>query len=375
MARGRQGSLRPALLPAALATLGAAELALIQPERWGAGVLLELFACAVLVLRGRLPWWSPTTAAVAAASLPLVGGGLDVAATPVAIIIVSIYFVAVGNEVGRGLGAIAVMLVPLVLNLAFVETDPFDVTSVVFICALMVPPFVLGRLQRALRRQAEQLLAQQDAVRRDAVRGERDRIARDLHDVIAHSMSAMVVQTAAAQDLVRTDPAQAEQLLRNVAEAGRDALRETGRLLHVIRDEQDELGLEPTPGLRRLGDLVTHYRDSGLVVGLEVDDPLPVLSSGADVSAYRVVQEALTNALKYSADRAVDLSVRHDPGGLVIRASNRCAPGLQVPAHSSGLGLLGMRERLALVGGELSHRVTPEGHFDVVATIPAGGPA
>src|SRR5690349_23804590 len=101
---------------------------------------------------------------------------------------------------------------------------------------------------------------QQELVRQQAVREERGRIARELHDVIAHSVSAMVVQTAAAQDLVRTDPARAEGVLRDVADIGRRALVETGRLLHVIRDDSDELGLDPAPGVADLERLVQEFR-------------------------------------------------------------------------------------------------------------------
>ena len=129
------------------------------------------------------------------------------------------------------------------------------------------------------------------------MRAERDRIARELHDVIAHSVSAMVVQTAAAQDLVRTDPDRAERVLADVADTGRRALAETGRLLHVIRDDADELGLAPAPGLADLPALVEAFRASGLTVDLDVREPLPALPVGVDVSAYRIVQEALTNAL------------------------------------------------------------------------------
>ncbi len=111
-------------------------------------------------------------------------------------------------------------------------------------------------------------------VTREAVRAERDRIARELHDVIAHSVSAMVVQTAAAQDLVRTDPDRAERVLRDVADTGRRALVETGRLLHVIRDDADELGLNPAPGVADLDRLVQEFRAEGLDVDLSVDDGL-----------------------------------------------------------------------------------------------------
>jgi len=209
-------------------------------------------------------------------------------------------------------------------------------------------------------------------VRHEAVRAERDRIARELHDVIAHSVSAMVVQTAAAQDLVRHDPARAEEVLADVADTGRRALAETGRLLHVIRDDADELGHSPAPGLADLPALVEQFRSSGLTVDLDVREPLPFLPAGVDVSAYRIVQEALTNALRYAADRTAALTVSGTPGGVSIRTSNRTAthPGGR-GGKGSGLGLLGMAERVSVLGGQLTHGVTGE-RFELAATLPVG---
>ena len=131
------------------------------------------------------------------------------------------------------------------------------------------------------------------------MRNERDRIARDMHDVIAHSISAMVVQTAAAQDLVHQDPDRAEARARRCRRHRPSGDRRDGRLLHVLRDDADELGLEPAPGL---ADLAAWWRRSARAdstVDLDVPEPLPPLSAGVDVSAYRIVQEALTNALSY----------------------------------------------------------------------------
>ena len=126
--------------------------------------------------------------------------------------------------------------------------------------ALIVPPYIFGRVVQRMAAQKALIEDREELVKREAVRAERDRIARELHDVVAHSVSAMVVQTAAAQDLVRADPDKAEQVLRDVADTGRRALVETGRLLHVIRDDADELGLAPTPGMADLDDLVGQFR-------------------------------------------------------------------------------------------------------------------
>src|SRR6185295_11040799 len=141
----------------------------------------------------------------------------------------------------------------------------------------VAPPYVLGRVTRRLALQKELLEERQELVRREAVRQERDRIAREMHDMIA--------QTAAAQDLVRSDPDRAEAVLADVADTGRRAISETGRLLHVLRDDDDELGLEPAPGLADLPGLVAAFRASGLTIDLEVPETLPRLPAGVDVSA------------------------------------------------------------------------------------------
>jgi|SRR5882757_6749616 signal transduction histidine kinase len=207
---------------------------------------------------------------------------------------------------------------------------------------------------------------QQELVRQQAVREERGRIARDMHDVIAHSVSAMVVQTAAAQDLVRSDPARAEQMLGGVADTGRHALAETVRLLRVLRDEHNELQLERPPGLANLDTLVDEFRASGLRIDLEVPDPLPVLPAAVDVSLYRIAQEALTNALKYGPGTAT-LQLQITAGGLLIQASN---PASASTGNGGGLGLLGMAERVSLLGGNLTHGRTRDGHFELSATLP-----
>jgi signal transduction histidine kinase len=225
------------------------------------------------------------------------------------------------------------------------------VTDVIFVLALAIPPFVFGRITRKLAEQSAQIARQAEQIRLQAVRAERDRIARELHDEIAHSVSAMVVQTAAAQDLVRTSPDRALTLLQSVAETGRRTLAETGRLLHLVRDESDELGLHPAPGLADLPALLDEMRSAGLAVDASVSPPARPLRGGVDVSAYRIVQEALTNALRYG-DGAAHLLVEAHPDELRIKCSNR----LSHPSSTgSGLGLTGMAERVSLLGGTVRH--------------------
>jgi signal transduction histidine kinase len=182
--------------------------------------------------------------------------------------------------------------------------------------------------------------------------------------VIAHSVSAMVVQTAAAQDLVRASPDRALTLLDSVAETGRRTLAETGRLLHLVRDDSDELGLHPTRGLADLPTLLDEMRSAGLTVEASVSLEA-ALPGGVDVSAYRIVQEALTNALRYG-DGAARLVVRANGVGLSIECSNRIG---QPSSTGSGLGLAGVAERVSLLGGTVQHGPTGD-RYQVDVHIP-----
>jgi signal transduction histidine kinase len=360
---------RDALLPAAIAVLGTVELVILQVPGWPAGVVMELAACAALVFRRRFPLAAPTLAVIMSLTLPWLGPQLDDVSTTVVIAIVAVYALARWNAGLRGLIGLAVIAAELAADYLLVDARRHSFSDVVFVSALLIPPYVFGRLTRRLAEQAAQLSWQQHELEQAAIRSERDRIARELHDVIAHSLSAMVVQTAAAQDLIRTDPERAEMLLQNVAEVGREALSETGQLLHVVRDADDELSLRPAPGLGRLSELIQQFRASGLVVDLQVDPDLPTLSRGADVSAYRVVQEALTNALKYAPDARVHLQIQGAPNGLRIVARNATS---STKASGNGLGLVGMEERLDLLGGKLEHGPTPDGRYELTAVVPVG---
>ena len=359
------------LLPAGLLVLGTVELATLGVPGWRYGVWLELLSALLLVLRRTHALLAATAAACVLLAMPWVGPQLDDAAVPIMFWVVAIYSLArwvAGLWGVVGLGIIALLLG---VDYAVVDTRVHDWTDVMFVCSLLAPPFVLGRVTRRLADQQVLLEEREELVKREAVRAERERIAREMHDIIAHSVSAMVVQTAAAQDLLRTDPDRTEQVLADVAETGRRALTETGRLLHGIRDDADELGLRPAPGLADLPDLVARFRASGLDVHLDVCDPLPALPVGVDVSAYRIVQEALTNALRYGADRTAALRLTSTPTLLSIRATN---PGDGRSSSGSGLGLVGMAERVSLLGGTLTHGPTGDGLFELSATLPVTPP-
>jgi signal transduction histidine kinase len=357
------------LLPAGLALLGVVELLALRPSGWGYGVALEVVACALLVWRRSHTLLTATGAGLVLLVMPWVGPQLDEPSVPIMIWAVAVFALGRWLPDLRGLVGLVLVLLAILADYVLVDLRHHNLSDVFFVLALIVPPYVLGRITRRLAEQKVLLEEREELVKREAVRAERDRIARELHDVIAHSLSAMVVQTAAAQDLVRSDPERTAAVLADVAETGRLALVETGRLLHVIRDEDDELGLRPGPGLADLPELVAGFRASGLQVDLdlELDATTPALPAGVDVSAYRVVQEALTNALRYTGDGTATLRVACSSSALSILVTNPAggpAPG------GSGLGLVGMAERVAVLGGRLTHGVTGDGRYELAATVP-----
>ena len=358
------------MLAGSIFVLGAVEMATLRPDRWGWGIAFELVTAVLLAFRRRAPLIVGTLAPCVLLVMPYVGPQLDEPAVPLLFLAVSVYTLARWIADLRGLAGVAVIALVAFSDYVFQDARDHNFSDVVFVATLLVPPYVFGRLVRRLATQKELLEEREELVTREAVRAERDRIARELHDVIAHSVSAMVVQTAAAQDLVRTDPDRAERVLRDVADTGRRALVETGRLLHVIRDDADELGLSPAPGVADLDRLVEEFRAEGLEVALSVDQELAPLPAGIDVSAYRIAQEALTNALRYGRGTA-SLEVSGLGDGVAIRATNPTGPAR--PSMGSGLGLRGLAERVALLGGTLSHGAT-DGHFELAATLPLDQP-
>jgi signal transduction histidine kinase len=208
-----------------------------------------------------------------------------------------------------------------------------------------------------------------------AVIEERARIARELHDVIAHNVSVMVVQASAGDELFETDPARARESLRSVASTGRAALTELRRLLGVIRAEEErETGpsYAPQPGIAYLDDLVRQVQETGLAVELSVLGRPRALPEGVGLCAYRIVQEALTNTLKHAEATSAQVSVRYVEDALELQVldDGRGASPANGDSHA-GHGLIGMRERVALFGGELTAR--PRGAdqgYEVRARLP-----
>lgn len=222
----------------------------------------------------------------------------------------------------------------------------------------------------ALERRTKALEAERDQSALHAAAAERARIARELHDVVAHGMSVMVVQAGAARLIVRDDPERATEALRSIEVTGRDALAELRRLLGVLRrDEREDLALAPQPGLAQLPALVRRFTDAGLPVDLVVEADGPGLPPGADLSAYRIIQEALTNTLKHAAATRAHVAVRSDADGVEVEVTDD-GPGSTSVADGEGSGLIGMRERVRFFGGDFRAGPRPGGGFAVWARFP-----
>jgi signal transduction histidine kinase len=207
---------------------------------------------------------------------------------------------------------------------------------------------------------------------------ERNRIARELHDVIGHSVSVMTVQASAVRRRLTPEQEVERQALETVEAVGREALAEMRRMVGVLRQSGDgtqldpKPGLEPTPGLDQVDQLAEKFRTAGLPVALSVTGEARDLAPGLDLTAYRLVQEGLTNTLRHArnprrAEVAIDYGT--DRIELAVRDDGQYPVG-STPTTEAGSGLLGMRERVAVYGGSLIARMRPEGGFELVATLP-----
>ena len=206
-----------------------------------------------------------------------------------------------------------------------------------------------------------------------AVAVERGRIARELHDVIAHNVSMIVVQAGAAARVLTGDQPHVRDALTAIESTGRETVDEMRRLLGVLRRADDGLALAPQPGLRDLESLVAHVREAGLPVALRFEGEPVALPPGIDLSAYRIVQEALTNALKHAGGARAEVTVRYQTGAVELEI--RDDGDGSGDAGGTGHGLIGMRERVALWGGRLDAGRPEGGGWAVRARLPVGSAA
>ena len=238
-----------------------------------------------------------------------------------------------------------------------------EFTVITLVVMLLVRRGIRGREERAELAERERELAA-----REAVVEERARIARELHDAIAHNVSMMVVQAGAERRVVGGANGTTREVLQTIEQIGRGALTEMRRLVGMLRSDADD-PLAPQPGLDDLPTLVGQVREAGLPVELRVDGERRELPVGIELSAYRIVQEALTNALKHAGDAHASVRVRYGADSLELEIVDDGA-GARTRAGSGGHGLVGMRERVALYGGRLDAGRRPSGGFAVRVLLP-----
>jgi signal transduction histidine kinase len=335
-------------------------------------------ALAVLVLplfaRRRFPFAAPVVFWLLAAAITFVDGRLLAFATSTFVLGMGVAFV-LGNlrdavRARIGLAVVLVVEVILVYNIpGHPDSQLFFIPIVFGIC------WVAGYAvhDRAEQAEAAQIRASQAEQERDvaahiAVADERARIARELHDIVAHAVSVMVLQVGAVRHKLPDSVAEDRDALIGVEQAGRAALTEMRRLLAVMRRDGDGDELAPQPSLDRLDALVKDIDRAGLPVQLHVDGKPFRLPRGIDLSAYRIVQEGLTNALKHAHASHADVTIHYSPDEVRIEVRDD-GRGAAV-RNGSGHGLIGIRERVKLYGGEMTARTTNGGGFLLSTRLP-----
>ncbi len=340
-------------------------------------VELVLVGTLCLIWRRRAPLVVLAISSVAFCSYVALGYP---AARPLAPV-VALYTLAVTSSSLVASSASVVVIVGVVASMATGQgwmRDDFD-DQLVANLLLLGAGCMLGygiQLSRArtsvLNAQATRLAREHAAETREAIRQEHSRIARELHDVVAHHVSVITAQAGGAQRVFDAEPEEARQALSSIEATGREALIEMRRLLGVLQTEDGEAERTPQPGLDQLAALIAQTERAGLPVQLGVRGHPRPLPSGVELSAYRIVQEALTNTLKHAGpSRAyVELSYHGERLDLHIYDDGRGFTVDSTPGH----GLIGMHQRAALLGGELVVGHASDGGVEVSATLPTGAP-
>ena len=342
----------------------------------GAGNLLEavtaigVFCC--LIPRSARPRLAAVAAAVffavsALGPVDAIPNGLgNLVAVPVFLLA---YSLGTAADQRRSVPALVIFLIGLQIGNGLTTFNP-----IFFV--LTIGPWAIGLVVRSRRQLTQQLAvrgreleAERALFAAEAVRYERARIARELHDIVAHCVSVMVIQAGAGQRLTAADPSLAAEAFDSIGEAARQAEAEIGRLLDLLDASGEHGGAD---GLRLIGELVTRAAAAGLAVSCRFSGSADDLPAPASDVAYRVVQESLTNALKHAPGAPVDIVVE-GAGGYVeidVRNSPAVGPPSGLERSGGGRGLTGMRERVAACGGELAAGPAPAGGWRLVARLP-----
>jgi signal transduction histidine kinase len=370
------------LLAVVAAGAGVATLATVlpfdpgSPEAWAAYLLVLAHTLPIAVRRrwplAVLAWGLATGVAFAALGLNLVSLTFAV--------LVYLYTVAAHRPRVDSLAGLAATEALLVLVWLARPGAIGDGGTLVLDGLIMAAGWWLGdgarRRQEAVaaaRQRAAELEEAREELARRAVTEERLRIARELHDVVAHSMSIIAVQSGVGVHVLDSQPEEARKALAAVEATSRQALVEMRRLLGVLREEAEPRGsLAPAPGLAEVEALAAEVARAGVRVEVHIEGTPCELPAGLDLSAYRIVQEALTNVVRHAGPATARVAVRYSPGQVALEVvDDGRGPGAE---DRGGHGLAGMRERAALYGGTLEAGPVPGGGFRVAATLPVEGP-
>jgi signal transduction histidine kinase len=290
---------------------------------------------------------------------------------------IGVYTVAAHEDRAKSLLALGLLAVGMTWYWV-TRAEPFAPTTPIWIGILGLLSWGLGELvrtRRAYTAQVEALAERLERARvleaRQAAWQERARLARELHDLIGHTVNVMVIQAGAGRRTLASDRGLAERAFQTIESTGREALEELDRLLGILRTEEDEPDLPPQPGLEQLRTLAGRFEDAGLPVELTVEGEEVPLPRSLDQSAYRIIQEALTNALRHAGDTIAHVAVRYRTEQLELEVANDSHGNRRPPDHAGGgRGLIGIQERVALFGGELEAGPRAGGGFVVRCRFP-----
>ncbi|MCD4534262.1 histidine kinase [Nocardioides sp. cx-169] len=346
----------------------------------GAAAAIAILTCAGLALRHRWPGLVLAGTTVGAAVVILLAGGASwiVLATVVALYTFAVLrdrrsaILALAGSLATVSAAVALVTGPWPLDpAAFQYISSFAVATAVGVAVRSRRAFVVAVEERAER--AERM-REEEAARR--VAEERLRIARELHDVVAHRVAIVNVQASVARHHVLVDPPAALAAIEHVREAGRAILDELGDVLNVLRQPDEAVNPHsPAPGLDEVHHLVASFQSVGLAIRQSVSGSPRAVAGGADLVAYRILQEALTNAHKHGTGQAT-MTICYEPTEIGLEVTNpvgddhAAAAAAALSSEGAGFGLIGMRERVAAVGGEMAARHDPDGHFRVSVRLP-----
>jgi signal transduction histidine kinase len=341
---------------------------------------LPTIAILVLVIfaRRRFPFAGPAAYWVLAAGISFIDGVLLSFAASLFVVGLAVSFL-LGNvrsavQAGIGLAVVLGGVAIVVYNIPGHTAAEFVFIPLDFAIGWLAGFLLRGSAVRAdtAEERAARLEQEREADALRAVVEERTRIARELHDIVGHSVSVMTVQTSGVRRLLRSEQEQEREALLAVERTGREALAEMRRVVGALREAEEGPALAPRPSLSRVDKLVAQARETGLPVDLEIEGDAVPLPAGVDLTAYRLVQEGLTNAIKHAAARHAEVRVRYDPGHVEIEVCDdgRGADGADPTSSDGGHGLEGMRERVSIYGGELEAGPRAGGGFRLRARIP-----